>query len=97
MALIKRGADHWICADAGSRLAGVGLCAAVAVAAWGAVLYWGIRTGAGCGLTDASDVALVENVADDQVGSDAGAVLAGISLCAEVGVVAGCTVGYWWI
>src|SRR5205823_3804707 len=89
VALIERCADDGVRSRAGARLAGVGLCARVAVAAGGAVGGVRVRADAGPGVADARDVALIERRADDGVRAGAGPRLARVGLCAGVAVAAG--------
>src|SRR5262249_23642228 len=84
--LVERRADDGGGPRAGAGLAGVGLCAGVAVVARSAVGLRRIRADAAgtgsCGMT------LVEGCADDGVGSRADSGLARIGLSAGVAVVA---------
>src|SRR5262249_14144920 len=91
-ALRIRLADHRIFADAGSRLAGVGLRAGVAVGAAAAVRLGRVGASAGRGSADSRVGTLVEGGADDGVRPDAGAGLAGVGLGAGVAVGAGAAV-----
>src|SRR5204863_245226 len=93
VALVERGADDGVRPDAGAGLAGVGLGAGIAVGAGAAVRLGRGGAGAVGGIADAGDVALIEGGADDGVGPDAGAGLAGVTLGAGVAVVAGPAVG----
>src|SRR6266436_6290313 len=93
VALIERGADHWVDAHAAPVLAAVGLRAGVAVVAGRAVgLVRRRRAHAGGGVAGAGVVALVRR-ADHRACSDAAPVLAGVGLRAGVAVVAGRAVG----
>ena len=53
-----------------------------------------VRVGAppGCWVAGAGEVACAQGSADDRVAADALARMAGVGLCAGVGVVAGCTI-----
>src|SRR5207249_3893427 len=91
--LVERSADERVRSGAGPRLAGVGLCAGVAVAAGGAVGGVRIRADAGRRVAGPRHVTLIERRADDRVRSGAGPRLAGVGLCAGVAVAAGGAVG----
>ena len=90
MAVVERGADHRIRADASSSLAGVGPRAEIAVVAGCSVRLEWVWAGSSCRIAGADGVALIEGGADDWIRADAGSGLAGVGLSAEIAVVAGC-------
>src|SRR5207253_157970 len=93
VALIERHTDDGVGPDAAARLAGVGLGAGIAVAA--RATFGRVRVGARAArrIADPGDVALIERRADDGVGPDAAARLAGVGLGAGITVGAGPAVG----
>src|SRR5262249_55955125 len=80
-------------ADAHARLTGVPLRAGVAVVAGAAVGLGRIRADPCRRVAGAGAMTLIAGGANDRVGPDAGARLAGVALRAGVGVVAGGAVG----
>src|SRR5207244_3354200 len=91
--LIEGGADDGVGPDAGGRLAGRGGGAGVAGGAGRAVGLGRVGVGGVGRITGARLVTLIEGGADDGVGPDAGARLAGVGLGAGVAVGAGRAVG----
>ena len=92
MTLIDCDADNWGHPNTDAVLAGVGLGAEVCVAAGCAVVLGRIGAEASRGIAHAGYVALIEGSADHRIGARARAGLAGVTLGAEVRVIAGCAV-----
>jgi hypothetical protein len=94
MALIQRGTHNRIRAGTDASLAGIGLGAEIPVVAGCSVDFVRIRAQAADGIADPGIVALVQGGADHRIRPNTRAGLAGVSLGAEIQVVAACTVGY---
>jgi hypothetical protein len=85
-------ADDRVRTDANSILAGVGLCAVVAIIASRATGEEGIGADTRVGLAYSGSVTLFRISTDDEIASNADTRLAGVSLCAGVIIVASNTV-----
>ena len=97
VALVDRSADDRICPDTGTCLAGVTLCAPIAVIARRPIGCHWIGAEAGRRVAHACRMAVIEGGANDRVCASASSSLTGIGKRAEVAVIAQCSVGCRWI
>jgi hypothetical protein len=89
MALIRRGAGHWIAADADPRLAGIGLSTGVTVIASCAIGLDGVRALPGRWIACTGRMALIASGADDSRATGADSGLTGVAGRTGVSVIAG--------